>query len=41
MKTRTCVTKDDTALLFNSLIKAVIENKLEASRVINMDETAF
>ncbi|EGZ15633.1 hypothetical protein PHYSODRAFT_509212, partial [Phytophthora sojae] len=38
---RNAVTKSDLELFFSSLIKAVVENRLDASRVFNMDETAF
>jgi hypothetical protein len=40
-KSRNSVTVDDTRQLFNTLAKVIIENKLDASRVFNMDETAF
>ncbi|EGZ05374.1 hypothetical protein PHYSODRAFT_261985 [Phytophthora sojae] len=38
---RNAVTKSDLEQVFSSLIKAVVENRLDASRVFNMDETAF
>ncbi|EGZ25887.1 hypothetical protein PHYSODRAFT_256042 [Phytophthora sojae] len=40
-KARNAVTKSDLEQFFSSLIKAVVENRLDASRVFNMDETAF
>jgi hypothetical protein len=38
---RNSVMVDDRRQLFNTLAKVIIKNKLDASRVFNMDETAF
>ncbi|EGZ12811.1 hypothetical protein PHYSODRAFT_334665 [Phytophthora sojae] len=38
---RNCIVPTDLTMLFNTLAKLVIELKLDASRVFNMDETAF
>ncbi|KAE9042084.1 hypothetical protein PR001_g6355, partial [Phytophthora rubi] len=40
-KARNAVTKGDLEMFYNSLIKAVVEHQLDATRVFNMDETAF
>ncbi|KAJ8517828.1 hypothetical protein ON010_g18275 [Phytophthora cinnamomi] len=40
-KNRNAVTKSDITTLFWSLAKVVIEQKMEASRIFNVDETVF
>ncbi|KAE8883704.1 hypothetical protein PF010_g17347 [Phytophthora fragariae] len=41
IKARYSVTMHDITLLFNSLLEAIIENRLDDSRVFNMDATVF
>lgn len=40
-KARNCVTEADTRLLFTTLLKVIVEHKIDTTRVFNIDETAF